>query len=341
MTASLMRQETLEIPAAAERLLSQGHDRITRAADALRAHDPRFFTSIARGSSDHVASYFKYASELMSGVPVASVGPSVASVYHRPLSLNGGASLAISQSGKSPDIIEMTRASKAGGALTLALINTEDAPLAQVCDHPLNLLAGPENSVAATKSFVNSAIAALLLLAHWRKDHDLLNALHNLPKHLEKAVNTGWPGVAEALADQTSLFTLGRGPGWAISNEAALKFKEVCQIHAESYSSAEVLHGPVSLVGDGFPVIAFAAGDAAESHVAGIADQISGLGGRVFVTSPLARKAQIIDVPRTGHMLTDPLVLIAGFYVMIERLAVLRGFNPDQPRHLKKVTETI
>ncbi|MBI1492866.1 SIS domain-containing protein [Halocynthiibacter styelae] len=341
MTASLMRQETLEIPAAAERLLSQGHDRITGAADALRAHDPRFFTSIARGSSDHVASYFKYASELMSGVPVASVGPSVASVYHRPLSLNGGASLAISQSGKSPDIIEMTRASKAAGALTLALINTEDAPLAQACDHPLDLLAGPENSVAATKSFVNSAIAALLLLAHWREDHELLNALHNLPEHLEKAVNTGWPGVAEALAEQTSLFTLGRGPGWAISNEAALKFKEVCQIHAESYSSAEVLHGPVSLVGDGFPVIAFAAGDAAESHVAGIADQIAGLGGRVFVSSPLARKAQIIDVPRTGHILTDPLVLIAGFYVMIERLAVLRGFNPDQPRHLKKVTETV
>lgn len=341
MTASLMRQETLEIPAAAERLLLQGHDRITRAADALRAHVPQFFTSIARGSSDHVASYFKYASELMSGVPVASVGPSVASVYHRPLSLNGGASLAISQSGKSPDIIEMTRASKAGGALTLALINTEDAPLAQACDHPLDLLAGPENSVAATKSFVNSAIAALLLLAHWREDRDLLNALHSLPVHLEKAVNTGWPGVAEALVDQTSLFTLGRGPGWAISNEAALKFKEVCQIHAESYSSAEVLHGPVSLVGDGFPVIAFAARDAAETHVAGIADQIAGLGGRVFVTSPLARKAQIIDVPRTGHMLTDPLVLIAGFYVMIERLAVLRGFNPDQPRHLKKVTETI
>lgn len=341
MTPSLMRQETLEIPDAAERLLTSGQDQIMRAADALRARNPQFFTSIARGSSDHVASYFKYASELVAGTPVASVGPSVASVYHRPLSLTGGASLAISQSGKSPDIIEMTKTSQAGGALTLALINTEDAPLAQACDHPVNLLAGPENSVAATKSFVNSAIAALLLLAHWRDDKDLLNALHSLPEHLAQAVRTGWPGVAESLADQTSLFTLGRGPGWAVSNEAALKFKEVCQIHAESYSSAEVLHGPVSLVGDGFPVIAFAAEDAAETHVAEVADQIADLGGQVFVTTPLARKAQVIDVPRTGHMLTDPLVLIAGFYAMIERLAILRGFNPDQPRHLKKVTETV
>ena len=143
------------------------------------------------------------------------------------------------------------------------------------------------------------------------------------------------------MTEAQALYTLGRGPAYAMSNEAALKFKEVAQIHAESYSSAEVLHGPVAIVGADFPVLAFAAADAAEPGIVETADAIAGKGARVFVTSGQARVATALPVVRTGHPLTDPLALIATFYAMVERIAVAKGFDPDTPRHLHKVTETV
>ena len=126
-----------------------------------------------------------------------------------------------------------------------------------------------------------------------------------------------------------------------MSNEAALKFKETCQIHAESYSSAEVLHGPVSIVDGGFPVIGLASADDAEGALAEVADNLAEKGARVFVTSDKVNRATSLDVVRTDHPLTDPISLIASFYAMVERVATTRGINPDTPRHLKKVTETV
>lgn len=340
-TASLMRREILEIPTAVDRLLSQGAGGIATAATAIRQLDPAFIVTVARGSSDHVCSYLKYASELMLGVPVASVGPSVASIYNAPLKLRGSLCLSVSQSGKSPDIVEMARAARRDGALSVAITNDPGSPLATTCAHTIDICAGPELSVAATKTFVTSAVAGLLLLAKWRGDDALRRAIYALPEALARAAAIDWPEVRAAIGGAPSLYTLGRGPVWAISNEAALKFKETCQIHAESYSSAEVLHGPVSIVGEGFPVLCFAAADAAEAPLAEIADEIAAKGGRVFVTSDRAHRATGIDRVRTDHPLTDPISLIVSFYAMVERFATSRGDDPDKPRHLKKVTETL
>lgn len=336
-----MRREVLEIPQAVERLLQNGGDSVGRAADALRTCAPYYLVSVARGSSDHVATYLKYASELLMGKPLASIGPSIASVYHRKLDLKGSACLTVSQSGKSPDIVEMARMAREGGAVSIALTNNPDSPLAQVADHTLNLHAGPELSVAATKTFVNSAVSGIWLLAEWAEDETLLKSINDLPEKLEKAVQIDWPEARTALGKRTSVFCLGRGPAYAISNEAALKFKETCQIHAESYSSAEVLHGPVSIVDRGFPVIALAAKDAAESALVGVADVLAEKGATVFATSDKVGKATPLQATRTGHPLTDPITLIASFYAMVEQVAVSRGINPDAPRHLKKVTETV
>ncbi|AXI45460.1 aminotransferase [Sulfitobacter sp. SK012] len=343
MTASQtqMRREVLEIPAAVDRLLGNGGDDIRRAADAIRARAPNYMVSVARGSSDHVATYLKYASELLMGTPIASIGPSIASIYNRKLNLDGSVCLSVSQSGKSPDIVEMARMAREGGALSIAMTNNPSSPLAQVSDYTLDLHAGPELSVAATKTFVNSTVAGIWLLAEWGEDEALLKAISDLPGKLEKAVHTDWPEARAALGGRNSIFCLGRGPAYAISNEAALKFKETCQIHAESYSSAEVLHGPVSIVDGGFPVIALAAKDAAEEALAGVADQLAEKGATVFVTSDKAQQASSLQVTRTGHALTDPITLIASFYAMVERIAASRGINPDAPRHLKKVTETV
>jgi len=336
-----MRREVLEIPVAVDRLLQQGGDDVRRAADAVRARDPSYMVTVARGSSDHVATYLKYASELLAGTPIASIGPSIASIYNRKLSLKGSVCLSVSQSGKSPDIVEMARMARDGGALSIAMTNHPESPLAQVADHTLNLHAGKELSVAATKTFVNSAVAGIWLLAEWAEDEALCAAIHDLPNKLEKAVNIDWQEARSALGTRNSIFCLGRGPAYAISNEAALKFKETCQIHAESYSSAEVLHGPVSIVDGGFPVIALASEDEAEDALAKVADEIAAKGATVFATSTKVSQAKALPAVRTGHPLTDPITLIASFYAMVERTAASRGINPDAPRHLKKVTETV
>lgn len=336
-----MRREVIEIPTAVDRLLTYQEASVKAAAAALRDRNPAFLTSVARGSSDHAATYLKYVSELLTGLPIASVGPSIASVYGRKLKLAGSACLSVSQSGQSPDIVEMARMAREGGALTMALTNDPDSPLAGASDHTLHLDAGPELSVAATKTFVNSAVLGVWLLAEWVGDDDLLAALRALPDQLTDAVQLDWSEARDALGDRNSIFCLGRGPSFAISNEAALKFKETCQIHAESYSSAEVLHGPVSIVDTDFPVVALASGDMAEEALAGVADQIAAKGARVFATTDKVQAARTLPVIRTNHPLTDPIALIASFYSMVERVADSRGINPDAPRHLRKVTETV
>jgi glucosamine--fructose-6-phosphate aminotransferase (isomerizing) len=340
-TASQMLKEIREIPEAVARLLDRSGAAIATAAAEARALSPAFVATVARGSSDHAATYLKYACELTLGLPVASIGPSVASIYHAPLRLAGGVCVVISQSGKSPDIVEMARAATADGALTVALTNDPASPLAGAAGRVIDIAAGPELSVAATKTFVTSAVAALALVAEWAGDAPLLAAIHALPGALDRAARADWGALTDRLAAAESVFTLGRGPGFAMSGEAALKLKETCRIHAETYSSAEVLHGPVSIVGQGFPVLAFAAADAAEESVVAVADALAGKGAEVFATSDRVRRARPLPVVRTDHPLADPLALIVSFYAMVEAVARARGIDPDRPRHLSKVTETL
>ena len=335
-----MRREIDEIPQAVDRLLTHGAAAIATTAAAARAANPRFLLSVARGSSDHACTYLKYASELLLGLPMASLGPSVKSVYGVDVNAKGALGISVSQSGKSPDIVRMTDSITSSGAFTVAITNEAASPLANVASATLPIHAGAETSVAATKTFVTSLVAGLWLLAKIRGDKELVAAIHGLPDHLEAARHCDWSAVLDALHGQ-SLFVLGRGPSWAMANEAALKFKETCQIHAESYSSAEVLHGPVSIVGDAFPVLAFAAGDAAEPVVAEVADEIAAKGAEVFAMTNLVKRAHVLRHVRTDHWITDPIAAIVSFYGLVDQAAARRGFNPDTPRHLNKVTETI
>lgn len=335
-----MRAEILEIPDTVERLLSRGHSAIAAAAQKAREVDPQFLISVARGSSDHACTYLKYASELILRRPMASVGPSVNSIYGVDLDVPETLCISVSQSGQSPDIVRMTESLRACGALTVAITNDAESRLATVSDITLPIHAGPELSVAATKTFVTSLVTGLWLIAEIKGDDALVAAIRALPEKLAAATGCDWSAAADAI-DGSSLFTLGRGPSWAISNEAALKFKETCMIHAESYSSAEVLHGPVSIVGQSFPVIAFAADDAAEDSVAQTSDALAQKGARVFTLARGATRATVLPHVRTGHWLTDPVAAIVSFYGMVESVAINRGINPDAPRHLNKVTETV
>ncbi len=336
-----MRREINEIPEAVARLLDGFlADARTIGLD-LKRQDPMMVITVARGSSDHAAAFLKYAIELLAGRAVASIGPSVASIYGAQLRLEKTLCLIISQSGRSPDIVTMQAAAKRGGAMTVSLTNVIGAPLAKGSDRAVDILAGTERAVAATKTYVNSIVAGLLIVAAWTEDQDLQRALHGLPEQLSDAVSLDWSPLADDLEGHPSLFILGRGPAVAIAGEAALKFKETCSQHAEAYSAAEVLHGPVSLVSSGFPVLALASRDAAQATVVETADRLARGGATVHVTSALAKTAGRLPFVDTGHPLTDALSLIVPFYGFVESLARMRGLDPDNPVRLKKVTETL
>ncbi|CDZ57820.1 SIS domain-containing protein [Neorhizobium galegae] len=336
-----MRKEIDEIPEAAARLLDGSAAELAAAGRALREKDPAFLITIARGSSDHAATFIKYAVELTAGRPVASLGPSLASIYGANLKLDGGAAIAISQSGKSPDIVAMAEAATKAGAVTVALTNTLPSPIASASNYAIDINAGPELAVAATKSFVNSIVAGLALLSEWVGDEALKTAIRDLPGHFEKAVKLDWSELANELGDAESLYMLGRGPALAIASEAALKFKETSNMHAEAYSAAEVLHGPVALVEKRFPVVTFAARDAAEGSAVEIADSLSVKGALAFATSDKVKDARKLPFVATGHPITDALTLILPFYGFVEAWSRAKGFNPDAPVALKKVTETL
>ena len=341
MTQTHMAREVAEIPAAAARFLTQSAPAVQAAAQEMQKLDPGLMVTVARGSSDHAATYLKYAVELLAGVPVASVGPSVASIYGRPLRLTGAVCVGISQSGQSPDIVEMMRAGRSGGALSVAITNFADSPMGAASNHCLALQAGVEHSVAATKTFVVSVLAGLTLLAEWRQDDDLRRAIADLPVALEKALHLDWSPLAARLSRANSAYVLGRGPAFAIANECALKLKETCGLHAESYSAAEVLHGPAAIVQAQFPVLALGVADAALPHVVTTAERLAAQGADVFLTGAAAKGVtQLPSVPDL-HPLVAPLVLATAFYSFVEGLARRRGFDPDTPPHLRKVTETV
>jgi glucosamine--fructose-6-phosphate aminotransferase (isomerizing) len=336
-----MRREVEAIPEVVANFLAKSGPVLDAAATALRERDPAVIATIARGSSDHACAYLKYAIELTLGLPVASIGPSIASIYGKDLKLGRAASISISQSGKSPDIVGMTQSVRRSGALAVAITNTSGSPLDEAADFTIDLHAGLEQSVAATKTFAASVVAGLSLIARWSNDTALNRAVADLPISLHHAIACDWSPMISALDGHNALYVLGRGPGFAIANEAALKFKETCGIQGESYSAAEVLHGPVQIVTPGYPVLALAARDAAESSVADMAHKLAGQGALAFLTSDRPGAAHKLPFASTGHPLTDPLALIVSFYGFVEALALHRGFNPDAPPMLKKVTETV
>jgi len=336
-----MRREIEEIPQAVERLLSGSRESFIAAGAALREKDPSMVATIARGSSDHASAFLKYAIELTAGLPVASIGPSVMSIYGKELKLQRAAAIAISQSGKSPDIVAMAKSAHESGALTIAVTNTAGSPLTVASDFTIDLFSGTEKSVAATKTFVSSVIAGLGVLGHWVDDKALLASIDSLPEVFAKAIECDWSAFAEALDGHQSLYVLGRGPSLAIASEAALKFKETCGIHAEAYSSAEVMHGPVRIVEEGYAILALAARDAAEKSTAEMANKLAGQGALSYLTSDIPGAATRLPFAATGHPITDALSLIVSFYGFVEALSRRRGFNPDVPPNLKKVTETI
>lgn len=339
---TLMFQEIGEAGDAVARQLGHNAELLAELGARLRGLDPPLVATIARGSSDCCALYLKYLVEIISGTPCASIGPSIATLYRTPMRLQGAVSVAISQSGRSPDIVEMQRAARRGGALAIALVNDAASPLATEAEALLPLGAGPERSVAATKSMIAGLVAGACLVAAWREDRPLADAIAGLPDILRGQGAPPPPAMLERLAGARSAFVLGRGATLAIAAEAALKLKETCAIHAEAYSAAEVLHGPAELVTSGFPVIAFVPSDAAREGMLGTLARLAHMGAAVIaIEAGGADEADRLAVAKVEATLLEPVVMIHRFYRLAEALARRLGRDPDRPRNLHKVTETV
>jgi glutamine---fructose-6-phosphate transaminase (isomerizing) len=333
---SLMQQEAREAPDAVQRFLDRNRHTLADIGKRLANNPPTMVLTSARGSSDHAAGYLKYLTEICTGTLVASVGASVVSVYGASLKAQNSLAVTISQSGRSPDIVALQQAARDAGAFTIAIVNEQNSPAAHAADVCLPLHAGSEKSVAATKSFIVSLAAGAALVAHWTQDQAVMQAVHHLPQQLHEATQLQWPGFVHRVARADSLYVLGRGPSLPIAAETALKLKETCAIHAEAYSTAEVMHGPLELVEPGFPVLAFAQHDAAHEGTMETIKRMRAAGADVLV-------AGCDDLPtiRASHPLIEPILMVQTAYLAIEKVAKTLGRNPDQPHMLKKVTETM
>ncbi len=319
--------------------LAANAETIQALAARLRANPPRVVVTCARGSSDHAATFGRYLIETKAGVLTSSAGLSVSSVYDASPNLEGALVLAISQSGKSPDLLAAVTAAKAAGAYAVALVNVIDSPLAQLADEVIPLHAGPELSVAATKSYIAALVAITQLIAAWTEDEDLSSALSALPTALAKAWTLDWSPAVDRLKTASNLYVLGRGVGFGVALEAALKFKETCGLHAEAFSAAEVLHGPMALVKDGFPALIFAQNDESRASVDAMAQGLRERGADVLLAAPGEAGDALPTL--SSHPVLEPILMIQSFYRMANALSVARGYDPDSPPHLNKVTETV
>jgi glucosamine--fructose-6-phosphate aminotransferase (isomerizing) len=335
-----MFREAAQAPEVVRAQLEANGAQVTRLAERLRRAPPRAVVTCARGSSDHAATFARYLIETRLGLLTSSAAPSVSSVYGAAPDLGGTLMLAISQSGASPDLLAVVKRARAAGACIVALVNAEGSPLAQLADELLPLHAGAERAVAATKSYIASLAAIVQLVAGWSSDAPLAAALERSPQQLERAWQFDWSAAVARLTPVNNLYVVARGLGLGIAQEAALKLKETCGLHAEAVSAAELRHGPMALVGAGFPLLMFTQNDESRAGVTQLAEELGARGADVLLAGGHALHATELPT-EAAHPVIEPLLFVQSFYRTANALALARGLNPDAPPHLRKVTETL
>jgi glutamine---fructose-6-phosphate transaminase (isomerizing) len=342
-----LRDEILEQPAAARRLLDAAPAAFAPIAEALRARRPRFAVIAARGTSDNASIYAQYLLAIRNGLVVALAAPSTITLYGARPDMADALVVGISQSGRSPDIVAVLEEARRQGALTVALTNDADSPLAQAADHSVDLRAGPERATAATKTYTAELLAAALLstaidppTAHEMDD------LAGLPALLAAAL-TEEPRARELAATHASrerAVALGRGYSYPSAREWALKLQELALVAAMSYSAADFEHGPLALAEPGFPVLAVApSGPELDAQVALLTRLREDHGARLLVISDSAAARGIdegLSLPAGIPPWLSPIVEILPGQLYAYHLTVARGLDPENPRTIRKVTET-
>ena len=332
MTLTIMAKEAAQAPEIIKQQLLNNAELCERIGATLRATAPQFVYIIGRGSSDHAGVFAKYLIEVELGIPVCSAAPSVSSLFKQQLNLKNALVICISQSGRSPDILAQAKAAQQSGATCIALVNDETSPLAALADAVVPLCAGAEKAVAATKSYLATLSAILHLVGSWAESSEILNALNVLPAQLQKTIEGPAQLSLSFIQPLRNCVVLGRGFGYAISREIALKLKEVCGLHAEAFSSAEFLHGPATLVSKQLSIVDI---DLCDETTVAHRQQLAEMKKRG------ATIIQLTSVVQNVHPRLAPLLVLQRFYLDVEQISLAMGLNPDAPEGLNKVTQTV
>ncbi len=343
---TMMLSEAHEAAAAVALQLETNPQAYREFGEWLNTQTPRAVLTVARGSSDHAAHFMAYLIMARLGKLVTSLPMSLITLYQSKIETNGLLATAFSQSGQSPDLVAPMQFFKQGGAATAAFVNDAHSPLAAASRWVFPLMAGEEKSVAATKSFITQLVAGARVAAAWQKDASLDYAIAGLPDVLARAANTDWSLGVEMLKDASQMFVIGRGTGLAVAMEAALKFKETCAIQAEAFSGAEVKHGPMALIDEGYPLLIFAPAGPMQAGLLQLADEMRLRGARVLLAAPMGKPGTLrtpgmnLPIIETATPDLDPISIVQSFYPMVEAISRARGFDPDRPKFLAKVTKT-
>jgi glucosamine--fructose-6-phosphate aminotransferase (isomerizing) len=346
MTESILHAEIREQPESLARLLDAEMGPVQTLARGLAARRHNYVLIAARGSSDNAARYAQYLFGTVLGLPVALATPSLHTLYGARLQFAGALVVGISQSGQSPDICAVVDDARQAGAPTVAITNDGDSPLARAAGHVIPLHAGPERSVAATKTYTTQLAAMALLALSLAGDDAGLARLRALPEALAAtlALDDRMAEIATQERDMSTAVTISRGYNYATAWEIALKLKELTYVPTEPYSGADFLHGPIALVRESFPVLLIAPRGAAAEDMATLAQRLRGMGARLLAISDvpdvLAAADQRAELPYSVEERLSPLTTVVAGQLFAMHLARARGLDPDQPRGLRKVTTT-
>jgi glucosamine--fructose-6-phosphate aminotransferase (isomerizing) len=340
-------QEIHEQPQAVARLLERNQDVTAALAEEIRARDIQFVLIAARGTSDNAARYAKYLLGAHNRLPVGLAAPSLYTIYRQPPRLGQALVLGVSQSGRSPDIVSVIAEARRQGALTAAITNAPASDLAQAAAFVLPLHAGEERAVAATKTYTTELAAIALLSTLLGGDGARLDDLMQMPERMAQVfeIEQDIPRVAERYRYLSACVTIGRGYNYATAFELALKLKELTYTVVEPYSSADFLHGPLALVQHGFPVVVIAPSGKMLPEMRAFMATVKGRQAELLVISDdeaaLADARIPLKLPAGAPEWLSPLITIMPGQLLAMYLAAARDYDIDQPRGIRKVTETV
>jgi glucosamine--fructose-6-phosphate aminotransferase (isomerizing) len=347
MFESILLGEIHSQPQTLSRLLAEGHDEVDRVAAALRPRGIRHVVIAARGSSDNAARYAQYVLGAFNGITVTLATPSLFTRYAAPPRMDGALVVGISQSGQSPDLVAVVEEGRRQGCPTLALTNVAGSPLSAVADHTLLLRAGEERSIAATKTYTAQLLSIAMLSAALADDDRRRRQLRDVPSQVRCVLDMTAGRVeaaASVLKDAGHGVVIGRGFNYATAFEMSLKAKELAYVAVEPYSAADFQHGPIALVESGFAAAIVNVAGAVSVEVENLARTMTERGARPVVVSnipsSLALASAPLELPVDLPEWVSPVAAIVPGQLLAFHLSRARGFEPDQPRGLSKVTKT-